>query len=126
MYILLKNTHISSVVLSLFLFILRGYWMIVASDRLQLRFVRIFPHVVDTVLLASAIGLMLTLEQYPFAHGWLTAKIFGLIAYILLGSIALKYGATRKIRITAFAGALLVFAYIVGVALTHSPLPTFL
>jgi len=89
---------------------------------LQRRWVRITPHVIDTVLLASAIGLALILEQYPFVHDWLTAKVLGLIAYILLGSIALRYGPNKLIRVVAWVAALAMFGYIVSVALTHTPL----
>jgi len=63
------------------------------------RWVRVLPHVVDTALLASAIALAVALGQYPLVNGWLTAKLAGLLAYIVLGSIALKRGRTRKIRI---------------------------
>jgi uncharacterized membrane protein SirB2 len=60
--------------------------------------------------------------QYPFVYGWLTAKLFGLLAYIVLGAMALRRGRTREIRIRAFVLALLAYAYIVGVALTRNPL----
>jgi len=87
------------------------------------RWVRVLPHVVDTVLLASAIALAVTIGQYPLVNGWLTAKAFGLIAYIVLGTIALKRGRTLGIRITALCGALLVFSYVVTVAITKSVVP---
>jgi len=60
--------------------------------------------------------------QYPFVYGWLTAKLFGLLAYIVLGAMALRRGRTREIRIRYFILALLAYAYIVGVALTRNPL----
>ena len=122
-YSLLKYVHVTCVVLSGTGFVLRGVWMMQGSPMLAHRWVRALPHVVDTVLLASAIALALMIEQYPLAHAWLTAKVFGLIAYIVLGTIALKRGRTPGIRITAFCGALLVFAYIVAVATTKSALP---
>lgn len=122
MYGILKHLHLTTVILSFCLFIMRGIWMMAESPHLQARWVRIVPHVIDAILLASAIGLTLTLHQYPFAQGWLTAKVLGLIAYIILGSIALKRGSTLAIRIAAFIGSLTVFGYIVSVALTHSPL----
>ncbi len=122
-YILLKYLHLSCVALSGTGFVLRGTWMLQSSPMLTRRWVRITPHVLDTVLLASAIGLMLMSGQYPLAQGWLTAKVLGLAAYVVLGTIALKRGPTRKIRVTAFCGALLVFAYIVAVALTKSVVP---
>lgn len=122
MYSALKHLHTITVVLSFCLFVLRGVWMLVESPQLQRIWVRIVPHVIDAVLLASAIGLAVILHQYPFVHGWLTAKVLGLILYIILGSIALKRGSTKTIRATAWIAALAVFGYIVSVATTHSPL----
>ena len=122
-YILLKYLHVSCVALSGAGFVLRGAWMMRASSMLARRWVCITPHVVDTVLLASAIALALLIGQYPLVDAWLTAKVFGLLAYIVLGTVALRRGRTRAVRITAFFGALLVFAYIVAVAMTKSVLP---
>ncbi|KAB2932807.1 MAG: SirB2 family protein [Candidatus Contendobacter sp.] len=121
-YLALKHLHLTAVVLSFALFALRGLWMLADSPQLQRRWVRIVPHLVDTVLLASAIGLTLILQQYPFVDGWLTAKILALIAYIILGSVALKRGPTKPIRAAAGAAALAMFGYIVSVALTRHPL----
>jgi uncharacterized membrane protein SirB2 len=74
------------------------------------------------VLLASGVWLAWFLKQYPFAHGWITAKLLGLLAYIVLGTIALRRGRTQGVRAAAFIGAVLAAAYIVSVALTRSPL----
>lgn len=122
-YILLKYVHVSCVALSGGGFVLRGAWMMRASPLLARRWVRITPHVLDTVLLASAIALSLLIGQYPLVDSWLTAKVLGLLAYMALGTIALRRGRTRAVRIAAFWGALLVFAYIVAVAMTKSVLP---
>ncbi len=122
-YALVKNLHVGCVLLSGAGFALRGAWMLQGSPLLAQRWVRVLPHVIDTVLLASAIALALMLEQYPLMQGWLTAKLIGLVVYIALGTIALKRGRTRAVRLAAFGGALLVFAYIVAVALTKSVLP---
>jgi len=121
-YLALKHLHLTTIVLSFTLFVLRGIWMLLDSPWLQRRWVRIAPHVIDTILLASAIGLVLILKQYPFVHGWVTAKVLGLIVYIILGSVALRYGPTKLIRAAAWVAALAVFGYIVSVALTHAPL----
>lgn len=121
-YLALKHLHLTAVILSFALFVLRGLWMLADSPHLQRRWVRIVPHLVDTVLLASAIGLTLMLRQYPFVNGWLTAKVLALIAYIILGSIALKRGPTKPIRAVAWVAALATFGYIVSVALTRHPL----
>ncbi len=122
-YTLLKYLHVSCVALSGAGFLLRGIWMMRNSPMLARRWVRITPHVVDTALLASAIALAVMIRQYPLVNSWLTAKTLGLIAYIGLGTIALKRGRTRGLRIAAFCGALLVFAYIIAVAITKSVLP---
>jgi uncharacterized membrane protein SirB2 len=120
-YAAVKHVHMSAAALSVGLFALRGAWMVAAPARLGERWVRIVPHVVDTVLLASALWLA---WQIGFADNarWLGAKIAALVAYIGLGSVALKRGRTLRSRIVAFVAAIATFAYIVGVALTKSPL----
>ena len=122
-YTLLKQLHLATIALTLTLFVLRGVWMMTDSPRLQARWARIVPHVNDTLLLVSGIGLAILLRQYPLVHGWLTAKFFALIAYIVLGTLALKRGKTRGQRIAAWIAALLVFGYMVAVAVAHDPLP---
>lgn len=120
-YLALKHLHVSAVVFSVALFMLRWVWMLMDAPQLQRRWVRIVPHVIDTVLLLSAIGLTLIPHQYPFIHGWLSAKVLALVAYIVLGSIALRYGSTKPIRAVSGVAALVVVGYIVSVALTRNP-----
>ena len=122
-YLALKNLHLATIAVTLALFLLRGVWMMRESSRLQARWVRIVPHINDTLLLASGIGLEMLIGQYPLVHGWLTAKFFALIAYIVLGTIALKRGRTRGVRIAAWIAALAVFAYMLAVARAHAPWP---
>ena len=121
-YLALKHLHVTCVVISGSGFFLRGLWMLSESPRLNQRWVRIVPHVVDTVLLGSAISMAVITSQYPFAQNWLTAKLIGLLVYILSGAMALKRGKSKATRAVFFAAALLAFAYIVTVALTRSPL----
>jgi len=122
-YSLLKSLHLATIALTLALFVLRGVWMMASSPRLQARWVRIVPHINDSLLLASGISLAVLMQQYPLVHGWLTAKFFALILYIVLGTFALKRGKTRGQRIAAWVAALLVFGYMVAVAITHDPFP---
>ena len=124
-YLFLKYVHVSCVILSVCGFVLRGVWMLADSPLLRQRWVKVFPHVVDTALLASAIALAIISSQYPLAQSWLTAKVIGLIAYIVCGAIALKRGKTKTVRAVFFVVALLIFAYIVLVALNRSPLAVF-
>jgi len=102
-------------------FVLRGYWMMVQSDKLNVKVVRIAPHVIDTLFLLSGIALISILQLNALTEPWLLAKFAGLIGYIVLGVFAIKRGPTLQIRVIAFVGALSLFAYIVGVALTKSP-----
>ena len=124
-YAALKLVHVGSAALSIAGFVGRGFLMLQAAPLLQTRFVRVAPHVVDTVLLASALGLAWTSRQYPVRQGWLTAKVAGLLAYVVLGSIALKHGRTRVIRVIAFVLALCAAGYVVSAAVTRSPLGMF-
>ncbi|WP_020656570.1 SirB2 family protein [Massilia niastensis] len=121
-YYALKHIHMGFAVLSGAFFLVRGLWMLSGSARLQQRWVRIAPHVIDTLLLASAVGLALWSSQYPFQAPWLSAKVVALVAYIVLGTIALKRGRTPQVRAAAFVAALACFGYIAAVAVTRNPL----
>lgn len=120
-YIALKHLHVTCVVLSGLGFCLRGCWMLLGSPLSRHRLTRILPHIVDTLLLGSALSMAWMSGQYPFVNGWLTAKLFGLLAYILLGMMALKRGRTLAARRRYFGFALLAYAYIVWVALSRNP-----
>lgn len=121
MYATLKAIHITCVVASGTGFFARGLLMLAGSPWLNARLVRVAPHIIDTLLLASAITMAVIAHLVPTQQPWLMAKIIGLIAYIVLGAIALRRGRTRTQRTLAFVAALATFAYIVGVALTRSP-----
>ncbi|MES2047292.1 MAG: SirB2 family protein [Pseudomonadota bacterium] len=122
-YQAIKLLHMTCAAISVNFFILRFIWMRQGSSLLQRRWVRILPHVVDTILLASALTMVFWSGQIPFQQPWLGAKVVALLAYIALGSIALKRGKTAQSRALAFAAALLVFGYIVAVALSRQVLP---
>lgn len=113
--------HVFAATLSITLFVLRGAWLASAPGRVQLKWMRIVPHVVDTILLASALWLAWQLGVAG-TRGWLWAKLIALVLYVGLGTIALKPGRPARMRVTAFAAAIVTFAYIVSVAITKSPL----
>ena len=122
-YASIKILHLGCVVLSYSLFFMRGLWVLRASPVMQQRWVKIAPHIIDTLLLGSAIALAVLLGISPFAAPWLMAKIIALLLYIVLGSIAIKRGKTRRMKLVAWLAAQTVFFYIVCTALTHDPLP---
>lgn len=119
----LKAVHVGCAAISIVGFVARGIGMLRDSAWRHRRWIKIAPHVVDTLLLVSAIGLALAVRQYPFVHGWLTAKLLALIGYIVLGSIGLNYGPTKTVRLGTWLAALAVFGYIVGVAVTRQVVP---
>jgi uncharacterized membrane protein SirB2 len=120
--VIAKDIHVSCVIVTFILFFIRGVWMIVDSDLLQRKWTRRIPPVIDTILLASAIVMSVSIHQYPFVHTWLTTKVVGLFFYIGLGMLALTYGKTKTIRISAWLAAQFCFIYIVAVAITKNPL----
>lgn len=123
MLMILKAVHVTSVLLTFVSFSVRGAWMLSGSQMLERAWVKVAPHVIDTILLISAIGLMIQIQQYPGSHAWLTAKLVALVLYIVFGSISLRRGRTKTIRVTSGIAALVVFFYILAVAVAHSPLP---
>lgn len=120
-YLVLKSIHQSMAALSFAGFFARGVGMLRDARWLQARFVRTAPHVVDTVLLASAIALVWTIDLSPFHTPWLMAKIAGLLVYIGLGLVALRLGETKTVRAVAWLAAMVVFAYVVSVAVSKDP-----
>jgi uncharacterized membrane protein SirB2 len=123
MYTGLKHLHMLCAVLSIIGFIIRGGMRLADSPALQRKFFRIAPHIIDTVLLASAIGLLFTLQMNPLTQSWLIAKIIGLVLYIALGLVVMRFASTRAIRATAYVAAIVVFGYLLTVARLKTPIP---
>jgi uncharacterized membrane protein SirB2 len=122
-YYWIRQVHIATVIFSISFFALRYYWMLIRSQREKQRWVRILSVVNDTTLLIAGISLAMLSSQYPLVMPWLSAKLAGLLAYILLGTMALKRARTRPLRIISGLLALASAGYIVSVALTRSPTP---
>jgi uncharacterized membrane protein SirB2 len=124
-YFGLRAVHMACAALTITLFLVRGVMMMLDSPRLSHPLVRWTPVAVDTVLLTSALMLTTIIHQYPFASSWLTVKVVLLVVYIVLGSIALRRGRIKVIRVTAFVAALATVAFLVSVARAHNPLGVF-
>jgi uncharacterized membrane protein SirB2 len=78
--------------------------------------------VIDTLLLSSGVTLWTMLHLDPVRDAWLGVKLLLLPVYIVLGSLALKRARTLTMRATCLVAAIVVFATMVGIALTHDPL----
>ena len=115
-----KFLHVACVITTIALLEARVRWADRSPERSQRRWVKVVPHLIDTVLLLSGVALAWQLGAAG-VRGWLPAKLIALVLYIALGAAALRYGRTRGARNAAGVGAVVVFAYMVAVALTKSP-----
>jgi uncharacterized membrane protein SirB2 len=124
-YLQLRQAHITFAVLSVSIFTLRGLLMLAGSTHSNSVWLRYPSYTVDTLLLTAALMLTGVIHQYPFQAGWLTMKVGLLVVYVVLGSVALRRGRTRPVRIGAFVVALLTVAFLFTVARAHHPLGIF-
>lgn len=122
-YLAVRHFHMGCAGISASLFLLRFVWMLQGSEMLRQRWVRVLPHAVDTFLLSSAVALAVLSSSYPFVQPWLTAKVLALCCYIILGTIAIKRGRTKGIRMMAGTAAIFCLIYIVSVAFTKQWMP---
>ncbi len=106
--------------LSVLGFLARGVLKLQGSAIIDKKLVKILPHVIDTVLLVSAITLVIMSGQYPWVAPWVGAKIVGLVIYIGLGVVVMRTAKTQQTRIVAFVLALVTAGYIFMVAGTKT------
>jgi uncharacterized membrane protein SirB2 len=121
-YLEIRFVHIAAVIASGSLFLMRGLAYQAGAGWAMATPLRVASYGIDTVLLTAALMLTTVIQQYPFVDAWLTVKVMLLVAYIVLGSLALKRGGTRAVQRVCFVGALLVYLFIVSVARAHDPL----
>ncbi|MFO1391516.1 MAG: SirB2 family protein [Agitococcus sp.] len=117
-YVIFKHVHMTAVALSGLLFMVRGLWLLQGSTQLQAKWVKITPHVIDTLLLVSAIAMLVVSQQFP---AWVHVKITLLIVYIGLGLMAFKKAKTQGQKLTFLLAAMAVYMFLISVALTKSP-----
>lgn len=123
-YPLIKQLHILTVAITIVLFLLRFVWQRSGSAMLTRRWVRIAPHINDTLLLLTGVLLVVITHFYPFTPqgSWLTEKLLGVIIYIALGSVALsRRPRSDSTRWIAFAIALLALIIAIKLAVTKMP-----
>lgn len=124
MYHALKHTHLLFIALSLLLFVFRFGLLMVNSQWLNKKWLKIVPHVVDTFLLATGVALVWVTGFFPFTANtlWMTEKITCVFAYIALGFVALQYSHGTLFRLFAFLGALGWLYAAAKLAITKTPL----
>jgi len=127
-YATLKWVHIGAVTMSFCGFAACVYGEFSSASWVRHRLARVLPVAVDTVLLLSAVGMLWLIRLPPWSQPWLRAKLVGVTIYIALGVLALRStragraAGSGTINLVSWVSALLVFGYIVSVALTKSPL----
>src|SRR5580658_5887738 len=119
-YVALLGAHMLLAVSSPLLFSLRA-WRSIRGLEPARGWLRVTPHVVDSLLLLAGIGLALIIRQYPFLDAWLTAKLLALIAYIAAGHVAVRRARSVRGKLTAWLIGLALVLYTFAVALTRSP-----
>lgn len=109
----LKTIHLGLVILSVSFFIFRFAALQLNAPLMQQRWMRIAPHMIDTLLLASGIALAVGFHISPLRSHWLLAKLVLIVGYILLGILAFRAKNPRR----AIPLALLALVMILGAAL---------
>ncbi|MBF5056462.1 invasion gene expression up-regulator, SirB [Alcanivorax sp. 521-1] len=122
-YLTVKHLHMTLAALSVSFFVVRAWWSVRESPLGQRRWVRVAPHVLDTLLLTCGLILMVLLRAWPHQTPWLAAKLTALLLYIGFGTLAIKRARSPGQRALFTVLAVMVFAYMVAVAITKSPLP---
>jgi len=121
MYMMFKHLHLTFIAISVVLFVVRFVWRLRDSEKLNQRWVKIVPHVNDTLLLLSALMLMLQINQYPLQTPWLTDKLIGLFGYIFAGLVTLK-ARSRALQVTGFVVAIGWLLFLLHVAISKQAL----
>lgn len=124
-YEFVKYIHVTAITLSVCGFMIRVFLKYQDSPNQTKYWFKKAPHYVDTLLLASALTMVYIMGVNPLTTFWLSEKIIGLLIYIMLGMIALRWGKTKKIRMIAAGMAVMVFSYIVYVAHYKTPAVVF-
>ncbi|MCB1667129.1 MAG: SirB2 family protein [Porticoccaceae bacterium] len=119
MYLTIKYAHIGFALISINLFVFRAALSIMGAPLLQNRWLKVLPHLNDTLLLSAAIYLMIAVGQYPFVNHWLTAKVVALLVYIGLGMVTLKYAKSTLSKLVFALLSISVFGFILWAAVTR-------
>jgi uncharacterized membrane protein SirB2 len=121
-YQLLISLHVAMAIISLLLFIGRGIWVMQHDPQQRPRWMKWVPHANDTLLLVFGVWLAIMLQQNPLVQTWLSVKLAALLLYILLGMVVMKWASQRHWQLAAWLAALLVYSYMISVAVTKQPL----
>lgn len=113
---MIKMFHLTFVLLSISSFVGRVILAEMHSEMLEQKWLKIGPHIINTLLLITGFTLVFQGSWLSGEYGWIIAKIIALLGYVGLGIVAIK--SEGALRWQAFAGALACFIYIGIVAVS--------
>lgn len=116
---MIKLFHMIFILLSISSFIGRVYLAEKRPEMMELKWIKIGPHIINSLLLITGFTLVFQGSWLSGEYGWIVAKLIALVAYVGLGIVAIK--SQGELRWKAFAGALACFVYIAIVAVTKQP-----
>lgn len=105
--------------ISIGLFTLRFILLLLESKKLTSKWLKIMPHVIDTLLLAVGVGLAVKLYINPLEQLWLAEKLLAVVAYIFTGYYTLKLARNRTMQIIGYLGAMGWVMLVVRLAMTR-------
>jgi len=117
---MLKHIHLLFVALLVVSFVGRVMLAEFRPAALSQKWLRIAPHVLDTLLLLSGLALVFQGNWLIAEYGWIVAKMLALSVFIGFGMLAMREAGTA--RWLAFAGALICLFYIAKVAISKQVL----
>lgn len=120
-FIALKHMHVTLVAISVVLFMLRFFWVTIGAGIARQKWVKIVPHIIDTALLLSIVGMLIHWQMWPWETPWLINKVIGLVGYILFGLVAMKATASW-LRYVGFVGALSWIMFLMHIAFSKQAL----
>lgn len=124
-YPLVHDAHVLLVGLSGALFAARGVGVQLGMAWAMARKVRMTSVYVDVALLAAGATLWSMLGFHPLHDTWLGVKLGLLVAYILLGTMALKRAKGRLNKAAFLLLALGCYGWMISIAVTKHPLGFF-
>jgi len=122
LYTTTKHLHLAVVGLSVSLFALRGLGALAGRAWVMNTQVRRISMAMDTLLLGLGLSLWWQLGVSLAETPWLATKLALLVAYVVLGSLALKRAPTLRTKALCLVLALAVVGQMAAVALTKQPL----
>lgn len=118
MYLIVKQIHIILVIISVLGFQIRYFYFKVNHHSINV-FHRIWPQVIDTLLLVAGISLAVMAGLNPLNANWLLIKLLLLIVYIGFGTLAMK--RQNKQQWLAYLLATMSVLYMIFIAIQKSP-----